>query len=404
MDLSATVPVAVELPRQYNAATHFIDRHLDEGRANKLAFLDDQGEYTYSDLAHRVNQAAGALLGLGLLPEQRVLLCLSDTIDFPVVFWGAVKAGLIPVPVNTMLSASDYAYMLDDSRSRALIVSDHLLEHFTANLASRVFLNHVVVSGENRDGSQSLDALLAAKSNTFTPFDTTCDDNAFWLYTSGSTGVPKAAVHRHSDLVQTAELYGKGVLGLTEADRVFSAAKLFFAYGLGNAMSFPLHVGATAVLMSARPTPDAVLERLRESEASIFFGVPTLYGAILAEAGNDRSRVSNSLRLCVSAGEALPEEIGHEWQKRFGVPVLDGLGSTEMLHIFLSNSPQDVRYGTSGRPVPGYDLRIVDEDDVDISGSGNRRVTGSRRIECLVLLESTGKKLEYLPGGMDPFG
>ena len=384
MDLSATVPVAVELPRQYNAATHFIDRHLDEGRANKLAFLDDQGEYTYSDLANRVNQAAGALLGLGLLPEQRVLLCLSDTIDFPVVFWGAVKAGLIPVPVNTMLSASDYVYMLDDSRSRALIVSDHLLEHFTANLASRMFLNHVVVSGESRDGSQSLDALLAAKSNTFTPFDTTCDDNAFWLYTSGSTGVPKAAVHRHSDLVQTAELYGKGVLGLTESDRVFSAAKLFFAYGLGNAMSFPLHVGATAVLMSARPTPDAVLERLRESEASIFFGVPTLYGAILAAAGNDRSRVSNSLRLCVSAGEALPEELGHEWQKRFGVPVLDGLGSTEMLHIFLSNSPQDVRYGTSGRPVPGYDLRIVDEDDVDISGSeiGELLVRGASSASC----------------------
>ncbi|MEO1848083.1 MAG: AMP-binding protein, partial [Pseudomonadota bacterium] len=275
MDLSATVPVAVQLPRQYNAATHFIDRHLDEGRANKLAFLDDQGEYTYSDLAKRVNQAAGMLLGLGLLPEQRVLLCLSDTIDFPVVFWGAVKAGLIPVPVSTMLSSSDYAYMLDDSRSRALIVSDHLLDHFADNLASRVFMDHVVVSGESCDGSQSLDALLAAKSNAFTPIDTTCDDNAFWLYTSGSTGVPKAAVHRHSDLVQTAELYGKGVLGLTEADRVFSAAKLFFAYGLGNAMSFPLHVGATAVLMSARPTPDAVLERLRESEASIFFGVPT---------------------------------------------------------------------------------------------------------------------------------
>ena len=302
----------LELPRSYNAATHFIDRHLDEGRASKTAVIDEQGSYTYAQLAERVNRAAGALLQLGLEPEQRVLLCLLDTVDFPTVFWGAIKAGLVPVPVNTLLTQQDYAYLLDDSRARALVVSSALYDGFARHLDQHGLLEQVIVSGSESHDHQSLDALLAASSPMTQPASTTCDDTAFWLYTSGSTGTPKGAVHRHSDLVQTAHLYGQGVLGIREEDVVFSAAKLFFAYGLGNAMSFPFHVGATAVLLAQRPTPHAVLDRLKQCAATIFYGVPTLYGAMLADAGNDRSQASDQLRLCVSAGEALPEEVGRD--------------------------------------------------------------------------------------------
>ena len=375
---------SVELPRNYNAVTHFVDRHLDEGRGDKIAFLDDNGSYTYAELAERVSQAAGALVALGLEPEQRVLLCQLDSIDFPVVFWGAIKAGIIPVPVNTLLTESDYQYMLNDSRARALIVSAPLYDRFAGHLASHSLLEHVIVCGDSGSGQRSLDDLLAAASAMVKPADTTCDDAAFWLYTSGSTGTPKGAVHRQSNLVQTAELYGKGVLGIREDDVVFSAAKLFFAYGLGNAMSFPLHVGATAALLAARPTPDAVLDRLKQSDASIFYGVPTLYGAILSDDANDRTRVSNNLRLCVSAGEALPDEVGRTWERRFNVPILDGLGSTEMLHIFLSNRPADVNYGTSGKPVPGYELRIVDEHDAEVAEGeiGELLVCGSSSASC----------------------
>ena len=374
----------LELPRSYNAATHFIDRHLDEGRASKIAVIDEQGSYTYAQLAERVNRAAGALLQLGLEPEQRVLLCLLDTIDFPTVFWGAIKAGLVPVPVNTLLTQQDYAYLLDDSRARALVVSSALYDGFARHLDQHGLLEQVIVSGSESHDHRSLDDLLATSSPMTQPASTTCDDTAFWLYTSGSTGTPKGAVHRHSDLVQTAHLYGQGVLGIREEDVVFSAAKLFFAYGLGNAMSFPFHVGATAVLLAQRPTPHAVLDRLKQCAATIFYGVPTLYGAMLADASNDRSQVSDQLRLCVSAGEALPEEVGRDWERRFQVPILDGLGSTEMLHIFLSNQPGDIRYGSSGKPVPGYELRIVGENDIEVPAGeiGELLVCGPSSASC----------------------
>jgi 4-hydroxybenzoate-CoA ligase/benzoate-CoA ligase len=382
--MSSSTLSPLELPRTYNAATHFIDRHLDEGRADKIALIDDQGSYTYAELAEKVNRAAGALLQLGLEPEQRVLLCLLDTIDFPAVFWGAIKAGLVPVPVNTLLTAADYTYMLEDSRARALVVSSALYDQFAGHLTQHAFLEQVIVAGGSAGDHPVLDDLLATGPVVTHPAQTTCDDTAFWLYTSGSTGTPKGAVHRHSDLVQTAHLYGKGVLGIGEDDLVFSAAKLFFAYGLGNAMSFPLHVGATAVLLAARPTPDVVLNRLKQSAATIFYGVPTLYGAILAEPGYDQSCVSDQLRLCVSAGEALPEEVSHEWERRFQVPILDGLGSTEMLHIFLSNRPDDIHYGSTGKAVPGYELRIVDESDAEVAAGeiGELLVRGPSSASC----------------------
>ncbi|MCW5731310.1 MAG: benzoate-CoA ligase family protein [Alphaproteobacteria bacterium] len=362
---------ALELPRQYNAATHFIDRHLAEGRAEKIAFIDDRGSYTYADLAQRVNRAGNMLRGLGLAPEQRVMLCLLDGIDFVAAFWGAIKIGAVPVPVNTLLTPADYEFMLRDSRARLLLVSEALADRFAGLRLRAPELRSGIVSAPKGvpgfAGYHHFGTLCAMASDRLAAAPTTCDDIAFWLYSSGSTGQPKGAMHLQSDLVQTAHLYGEGVLGVSEGDLVFSAAKLFFAYGLGNAMTFPLHCGATALLMAERPTPDSVMARLRQYQPTIFYGVPTLYAAILANPALGRAQSSERLRICVSAGEALPEEVARRWRERFGVEILDGIGSTEMLHIFLSNRPDDIRYGTTGRAVPGYELRIVDETGRDVA-------------------------------------
>jgi len=356
-------PPRVDLPRDYNAAHDLIERNLAAGRAGKIAYIDDAGTYTYGELAERVNRCANALAGLGLQPEQRVLLCHLDTIDFPAVFLGAIKAGIVPIAANTLLTTNDYDYMLRDSRARALVVSAPLLPAFAPLIGKHPHLKHVVVSGAVDPASPhpSLGKLMAAAGTTFTASDTTCDDACFWLYSSGSTGAPKGTVHLHSSLIGTAELYAKPILGLREDDVVFSAAKLFFAYGLGNGLTFPLSVGATTVLMAERPTPAAVFARLREHQPTIFYGVPTLFAALLASPDLPK-RGELRMRRCTSAGEALPAEIGRRWTEQFGVEILDGLGSTEMLHIFLSNRPGEVRYGTSGTPVPGYELRIVGDD------------------------------------------
>ncbi len=354
-------PPRVDIPRDYNAAHDLVERNLAAGRAGKIAYFDDAGACTFGELAERVNRCANALIGLGLREEERVLLCHLDTIDFPAVFLGAIKAGIVPIAANTLLTTRDYDYMLRDSRARALIVSAPLLPAFAPLLGKHPHLSQVIVSGGDPGHHHLLGKLTAAASTSFAPADTSCDDACFWLYSSGSTGAPKGTVHLHSSLAQTAELYARPILGLREDDVVFSAAKLFFAYGLGNSLTFPLAIGATAVLMAERPTPAAVFARLRKHNPTIFYGVPTLYAALLASPDLPR-RDELRLRRCTSAGEALPAEIGRRWNDHFGVEILDGLGSTEMLHIFLSNRPGEVRYGTSGVPVPGYELRITGDD------------------------------------------
>ncbi|MDH3714818.1 MAG: benzoate-CoA ligase family protein [Gammaproteobacteria bacterium] len=363
----STDPATIEIPRDYNAAVEFIDVHASAGRSGKTAFIDDAGAYTYAELAQRVNRAGNALQALGAELETRVMLCMLDTVDMSAVFWGVIKAGAVAIPVNTLLTPQDYEYIVKDSRARILVVSAALYDTLAPVIAEAPHLKEIVIAGGSRDGHQSLEDLMASAGDTLMPADTTADDVAFWLYTSGSTGTPKGSMHLHSDLVCTAVHYGKGVLGIREDDVVFSAAKMFFAYGLGNTLTFPLYVGATAAVIAGRPTPDSVLGALQKHQASIFYGVPTLYAAILADEKNDRERVSQRLRLCVSAGEALPGDVGTRWQEKFGAEIIDGLGSTEMLHIFLSNVPGDVHYGTSGRAVPGYRLRVVDEDDQPVA-------------------------------------
>lgn len=358
-------PPALDIPRQYNAAADLLKRNLDAGRENKVAYIDDAGSYTFGDLARRVNRFANVLTKLGVDMEQRVLLCLTDTIDFPTAFLGAIKAGIVPVCVNTLLTAKDYDYMLQDSRARVLVVTSALLPVFLPLIGNSPYLKHVIVADEPASGHLNLSQLMREASPDYGIAPTTRDDMCFWAYSSGSTGAPKGTVHAHSSLIQTAEFYGRGVLGINDQDVVFSAAKLFFAYGLGNALTFPLAFGATTVLMAERPTPVSVFKRLREQRPTIFYGVPTLYAAMLASQELPKSAELN-LRLCTSAGEALPSEIGERWHRHFGVEILDGIGSTEMLHIFLSNFPGQVRYGTTGKPVPGYEIRVVDETDTPV--------------------------------------
>ncbi|HTP85105.1 MAG TPA: benzoate-CoA ligase family protein [Alphaproteobacteria bacterium] len=353
-------PPRLEFPRLYNAAADLIDPNLAAGRGKRIAVIDDRGSYTYAALARHVNRCGNALAGLGLGMEQRAMLIMLDTIDFPGVFLGAMKLGAVPVPVNTLLTADDYAFMLRDSRARVLVVSAALFDKVKPALADQPWLEAVVISGGEVPGHKSLARLVAKASDRLDPAATTGDDVAFWLYSSGSTGTPKGAVHVHSSLVTTAELYARPILGLTESDVVFSAAKLFFAYGLGNALTFPFRAGGTAVLMAERPTPQSVCRILKQHRPTVFYGVPTLYASLLAS-GELPRRGEHALRACVSAGEALPEELGQRWADTVGVDIYDGIGSTEMLHIFLSNGPRALRYGTTGKAVPGYELKLVDE-------------------------------------------
>jgi benzoate-CoA ligase len=345
----------------YNAAADLIERNLDAGRGAKAAFIDDNGQYSYAALAERVNRFANLMRRLGIHPEQRILLCLHDTIDFPTAFLGAIKTGIVPVAVNTQLSAPEFTFMAADSRARAVVVSAPLLPVMKAALADLPEQPALIISGDATQ-EHSLAASLAEMQPTSDIAATHPDEPCFWLYSSGSTGRPKGTVHIHSSLMQTADLYAVPVLGINESDVVFSAAKLFFAYGLGNALTFPLAVGATSVLTAERPTPASVSRVLRERRPTIFSGVPTLYNAMLAS-NELPSRGELALRRCVSAGEPLPQEVGRRWSARLGVDILDGIGSTEMLHIFLSNWPDGVRYGTTGRPIPGYRLKIVDEEE-----------------------------------------
>ncbi|MEY2633962.1 MAG: hypothetical protein RIR00_2616 [Pseudomonadota bacterium] len=354
-------PPQIHIPRPYNAAYDLIQRNLIAGRGDKPAFIDDRGSLTYAELDRRSNRFANLLRELGVVPEQRILVCVHDTVDFPTVFLGAIKAGVVPVAVNTLLTAGDYEYMLGDCRAPVAVVSAALLPLFEPLVSKLPLLRRLVVAGGGKSDPNALQTLLDKESEQFHAVNTHPDEPCFWLYSSGSTGAPKGTVHVHGSMIQTAELFARPTLGISENDVVFSAAKLFFAYGLGNGLSFPMAVGATTILMAERPTPASVFERLLQHRPTLFYGVPTLYAAMLASPELP-ARDSMRFRICTSAGEALPEEIGKRWSQHFGVDILDGIGSTEMLHVFLSNRQGEVRYGTTGKPVPGYQIRLVDED------------------------------------------
>ncbi|MBL0218187.1 MAG: benzoate-CoA ligase family protein [Myxococcales bacterium] len=358
-----TSPPRVELPRDYNLAVDLLERHVAEGRGDRIAVIDDDGRHTYRALAERAWRAAEALRELGVEAEQRVALCLLDTAEFPAVFLGAIALGAVPVPFNTLLTTDDYRHLLRDSRARALLVSDALVGKLAPAIADAPALAAVAVVRSPLGGEAGAfprwEPLVEAAPPLTTFASTTPDDVAFWLYSSGSTGKPKGAMHVHASPIQTAALYARAVLGIRPDDVVFSAAKLFFAYGLGNGLTFPFSVGATAVLHAGRSTPTSVIAALTTHAPTIFCGVPTLFASLLADPA---LAPTERLRISTSAGEALPRHVGERWRERMGTEILDGIGSTEMLHIFLSNRPGDIAYGTTGRPVPGYDLDLRSDD------------------------------------------
>ena len=351
------------LPERFNFAEHLFQ--LNRTRGTKTAYIDDCGLLNYGGLEDRARRLASVLLASGIRREERVLLLMLDTNDWPVAFLGCLYAGVVPVAVNTLLTADDYAYMLSHSRAQAVLVSGALLPVLREAMdkapheVGALWVSQPI--GELPADATDMEEALASVSVAQAPAATAPDDPGFWLYSSGSTGKPKGTVHTHGNLWWTAELYGKPVLGLKEQDTCFSAAKLYFAYGLGNALTFPLSVGATVVLMAERPTPDAIFERWTRHQPTVFFGAPTGFAGMLASPRLP-AQSAVALRMCSSAGEALPAEIAQRFKAHFGCDIIDGIGSTEMLHIFLSNRPGDVRYGSTGKPVPGYDVELRGED------------------------------------------
>ena len=352
------------LPHDFNAAVYFIDRHMREGRADKVAIECGDERVTYGQLSTRVNQFGHALKSLGVRMEERVLLLLLDTPAFAVSFFGAIKIGAVPVPVNTLLKPADYKYLLNNSRARIAVASDSLLPLIQSIPRSELpYLEKIIVVGEAPKGTAALTNLLENQPAELEAAPTHKDDAAFWLYSSGSTGPPKGCVHLQHDMVVSSERYAKAILNISDNDRCFSAAKLFFAYGLGNGLYFPLSVGATSILLPGPPRPQSIFEVIERHRPTLFFSVPSNYVKLLEHPASEKEFDLSSVRYGISAGEALPAAVFHRFKQRFGVEILDALGSTEALHMMISNAPDAIRPGSSGKVLPGFEAKIVDDND-----------------------------------------
>jgi benzoate-CoA ligase family protein len=360
-----TTPTKFDFSPTFNVAVPFIDRHLQENNGGKIAVQTKTATITYQKLADQVNRCGNMLLEKRVVPTERVMMVVKDTPAFLYLFWGAIKAGIVPVPANTLLRHEDYAFMIDKTQCKALCYSPEYRAEIEAALDVSSHQPEVILEeGICLSEANSLDRQLADYSAELVPYPANAETDCFWLFSSGSTGRPKAAVHRHRDMVVTSELYGVGCLNISGKDIFYSAAKLFFAYGLGNAMTLPLWVGGTIILDPGKPTPQITFDNIAEYKPTLYFGVPTLYASLLSYFDELPSKPTlESVRACVSAGEALPADILKRWQERFDIDILDGIGSTEALHIFITNQLNNTIPGASGRVVPGYAARILDEND-----------------------------------------
>ena len=365
MSLSASFNV----PEMFNAAAHFIDRHIEENRGSKVAIECGDERVSYDQLFAAVNRVGNGLQELGVRIEERVFLLLLDTPEFAACFFGAIKIGAVPVPVNTLLRPADYEYMLNDSRARVAFVSSSLSPLLDAIPRRSLRYLHTIISVGSETGSSSLsfERWAARSSSKLRPEPTSRDDTAFWLYSSGSTGRAKACVHLQHDMVISSESYARGILSVTESDRLFSVAKLFFAYGLGNGLYFSLAVGATSILLPGPPRAESIFEVIERHRPTFFFSVPSNYARLLAHPPGERDFDLSSIRYGISAGEALPAALFHRFKQRFGIQILDALGSTEALHMIISNRPGDLRPGSSGKLIPGFDARIVDDNNCPVA-------------------------------------
>jgi len=376
--------VRLELPDQYNLVDHFVDRHVHEGRGEKVAIVSGGQRVSYREIAEQANRVGNGLLALGLQEEQRVLLVLPDTPEFAAAYFGTMKIGAVAVPTSTALRASDYAHFLQESRARIAIVHSTLLGEFAPALSQQRYCRNVVVCGDSVDSYIPWNQFLNSGAPTLEPAPTNKDSAAFWLWTSGSTGRPKAAVHLHHDWVYCCEYYARGVLDIQPQDVTFSTSKLFHAYGLGNGLMFPFHVGATTILYPHKARPRAILGTAQAHRPTLFFSVPTLYAAMLQEAEQGTAWDLGSVRLAASAAEPLPADIFRRWKECFGVEILDGIGSTEVLHIYLSARAGRVRPGSTGQAVPGYELALLDHAGhaVGPGAIGDLMVAGPSTAQC----------------------
>jgi len=355
------------IPQYYNVTTKLIDDMVDKGLGDKVAVYYKDETYTYSDMQSLINKVGNALKILGVHMEERVMLAMYDSPEAMACFFGAIKIGAIPTPVNYMYTMHDYRYLLNNSRARTLIADADFIEEIEGFKEKFLYLENTIVVGKKTRGYHiSFHDLVDRCSDKLDVAYTTVDDAAFWNYTSGSTGVPKAAVHLQHDVFSCIDNYARAVLGITQDDLLFSASKFFFAYGLGNSFFYPLAIGASVVLLPDRPRPETIFATIDHYHPTVFFGVPTLYANMLEVEGAEKKYDLSSVRICTSAGEALPKEIFFEWKKKFGLEILDGIGSTELLHIFISNRPGDVKPGSSGKMVPGYHARILDDDGEEV--------------------------------------
>jgi len=352
----------VEHPERLNAAAVFVDRHLQQGRADKAAILCNDETITYRDLYEGVNRLGNALLGLGIHMEERVAIIMPDCPECVYAFFGAIKIGAVAIPMNTLLMPTDYEYLINDSRAQVLVIHSSLLDRIEPIRSKLRYVKHVVIAGDAIESDLSLKELMASTSAELEPADTSKDDSAFWLYSSGTTGFPKGTIHLQHDMIVEADLYSQQAIGLVESDVSFSVAKLFFAYGLGNGLYFSLWVGGTTVLLPDRPVPQKVYEVIDRYQPTVFYSVPTSYAALLHLAEKEGLKSLGKVRMCVSAGEPLPKPLYEKWLERYGVEILDGIGSTEILHIFISNRPGKAKPGSTGQIVPGYEAKIVDDD------------------------------------------